>query len=172
MEMYKDINLHEYLYNDVMTELNKKFWNDFDFHRDKMSSVFSKIKNIKWLEVNSDVYDKLINTIKKTHKHPLLECSRYSHRTYTKCYPNHDECYECFKYWCTDCNKGSNSMYSSCNGKRCIRFFEGIPIFSPMLFEIKDKDTPKRIYIFKNDTDFFLDNYKKVTLKNREMYGF
>ena len=152
-------NVYEYIYKNVLNELNKKFWNDFDYHRDRMSTVFSKIKNIKWIEVDNEFYNDI------GVKSPLLECSRYSHRTYEKCYPNSTECYECFKYWCCDCNKGSNSMYFSCNGKRCSRFFNSIP----KIFEIKSK--LKRIYVFKNTSyDFFSD--KKINLINKEIYGF
>lgn len=162
---FKDINLYEYVYEDVMRELNRKFWKDFDYHREKMYKVFSKIKNIKWVEVDNDLYNKIIYSNSDTRDHPILECSRYSHRTYDKCYPNSDECYECFKYWCCDCDKGSNSMYFSCNGKKCIRFFDTIP----KIFEIKS--TAKRIYIFKNSNYDFLDD-KKIILRDREMYGF
>ena len=146
-----------------MSELNKKSWKDFDYHREKMAGVFSKIKNIKWIEVDNDVYNKL-KYHSDTNEHPLLECSRYSHHKYEKCYPSFDDCYECFKYWCGDCSKGSNSMYFSCNGKRCTRFFENIP----MIFEVKS--IKKRIYIFKNNNDWFSDT-KKI-LRDREMYGF
>ena len=36
--------MNKYNYDLVMNELTKKFWSDFDKHRDSMSSVFYKIK--------------------------------------------------------------------------------------------------------------------------------
>jgi len=165
MFTFKDINVYEYMYQDVMIGLNKKFWKDFDYHRDKMFKVFSKIKNIKWIEIDTDFYNRITNFNLDSEKN-LLESSRYSHPINNKCYPNpnSDECYECFKYWCCDCGKGSNSMYFSCNGKKCTRFFESIP----KIFEIKS--IAKRIYIFKNDNvGYSLD---KIILKDKAMYGY
>ena len=159
---FNKINEYKYMYKNVMEELDKKFWKDFDYHRQKMSSVFAKIKNIKWIEVDNNEYNKII---RYEPENSFLECSRYCHYTYKKCYPNFDECYECFKYWCGDCSKGTNSMYSSCNGKRCRTFLEN----NPIIFEIKN--TSKRIYIFKNDNTDWLASNKK-TLINRAIYGF
>ena len=93
----------------------------------------------------------------------MLECSRYCHYSYDKCYPNSEECQECFKYWCGCCGKGTNSMYSSCNGKRCIEFLKSI---SQLFTNNKD-----RIYVFEYKNNYFPLDVKKIP-RDRETYGF
>jgi len=165
VNMSKNMDFEEYMnkynYNLVLNNLLKKFWTDFDYHRDRMSSVFSKIDKITWIEINGDLYENINNTPKCV----LLECSRYCHRSYDKCYPNSDECHECFKYWCGCCGKGSNSMYFTCNGKRCTDFLNTIHgLFT---------NTTKRIYVFKrkNNSWDLLTERKKLP-RDKETYGY
>ena len=159
LSIKKNMDFEEYNYNIAMNELTEKFWTDFDLHRNRMSNVFSKIEQISWIEVDGYLYEKIINTPKSC----FLECSRYCHRSYDKCYPNYTECYECFKYWCMSCGKGSNSMYFNCDGKKCIDYLKTIP-------GLFDNNT-KRMYVFeyKNKYDFF---ERKKILRDKETYGY
>ena len=158
----KNMDFQEYMnnynYDLVMNELTRKFWTDFDNHRDRMSSVFSKIEQISWIEVDGELYENILNTLNTC----FLLPSRYHH--IGKCYPSSDECYDCFKYWCVSCGKGSNSMYFKCNGKKCMSYLKTMP----SLFD----NITKRMYVFeyKNNLDFF--NQKKRIPRDKETYGY
>jgi hypothetical protein len=157
-------NYEEYMnkhrYNEVLNQLTRKFWSDFDYHRERMIGVFNRIAKISWIDIDNNLYNKIL--IKRYEFGLLL--SRYSHYSYDKCFPNSEECHECFKYWCACCDKGTNSMYSSCNGKRCIMYLKTIP----NLFI----NTNKRMYVYDNkENNFFLMERKKI-LRDRETYGY
>jgi len=108
-------SLERYNFDIVLNQLTRSFWSDLDFHRFYMQDSFEKIKNISRIRVNRDVY----------HSLNPLETARYSHFSEEdKCFPNKDSCYRCFKYFCPICNKGTNSMFAHCCGKRCLKFLK------------------------------------------------
>ena len=152
--------INEYNYCIVMDELTKKSWTDFDYHRYYIRDSLDKIKNVHWIEVDDEVYNKILKY------KPGLESSRYGHYSFKKCYPSPEDCHECFKYWCSSCGKGSNSMYHCCTSKKCITFFEKIP----EVFVINTQK--KRIQVFKYSSDFRHLLGEKRTIRNKDTYNF
>ena len=165
MNIFKNMDIKEYIakqnYAYAMNELTKKFWTDFDHHRDRMFSVFSKIEKISWIAVDYDLYTKIVNP--PINNFSQLECSRYCHQSYDKCYPSSYDCHECFKYWCGCCEKGSNSMYFRCNGKICMDFLNSIPELV--------KNNGRRIHVFERKKEWDFLERKKI-LRDKEIYGY
>ncbi len=149
-----------------MQQLTRKFWTDFDFHRNKFESTLNKIKNITWVEVDSNKYNSLKN---KEERRDLFSCmlrsSRYDHGT-SKCFPTSSTCHRCYKYFCPCCNEGSNSMYlEACTNIRCLR---AIHKYNSSLFEIES--TPQSIYMLSTES---MDSYfNKKTFCSKDVYGY
>ena len=67
--------MNKYKYTNVLNELTKKFWTDFDYHRERMTSTLNKLEQIIWIEIDYDLCKKITNPIKQ---YNMLECSRYT----------------------------------------------------------------------------------------------
>jgi hypothetical protein len=155
-------------YNCVLNDIRKKFWGSFDYHRDAMTSTLYRIKNIKWVSVNSIEYDKIIDKINNTVDYTKLLGSTYCHRQLDKCFPNSKECIECYKYHCFNCGAGTNSYYSTCREFRCASFIEQLP---SSIYATEDTKNLRHIYYFKNE-NYFEDFEPKKLLRSRDTYGF
>ena len=68
--------IHQYCFYPVLKEIEKKFWTEIDFHKDKIESCLYKIRNINWIVVDNDKYNSVYFP-KKTFEKPCLEMSRY-----------------------------------------------------------------------------------------------
>ena len=140
----KEFNFHKYKFMSIERSLKKKFMSDFEKHKIAMTSVLSKIRKVKWVEVEEDEYESLFR--KKENNIYTLLMSRYSHRTFDECYPNSNECIECFKYHCFHCGQGTNCMYGgSCSEARCSSNINMYP---------QNIKNPKKIFIFYSNHHF------------------
>jgi len=160
MISFKNNIINEYNFRAVMDELTKKSWTDFDYHRYNIRDCLNKIKNVYWIEVDDEFYNKILR------RGSGLESSRYGHYSFKKCYPSSEDCHECFKYWCSACGKGTNSMYPCCTSKKCITFFEKFP----EVFVINTRK--KRIQVFKYSSDFHHILEKKIHIRDKDTYNF
>jgi hypothetical protein len=135
----KEFNFHKYKFMSIGRSLKKRFMSDFEKHRTAMAGVLSKIGKIKWVVIEKDQYERLFcKKDKENNIHSLL-MSRYSHRTLDECYPNSNECIECYKYHCFHCGEGTNCMYGGCcSESRCS---------SNINLCIENIKNPKKIYI-------------------------
>lgn len=155
-----DSNLfsHRIFFSDVLRELERRNWKDFDFHRNKYISSLNKIKHIQWFDVDTEKYEKMFTRVSG------LRSSRYGHYTYTKCFPSSSTCSECYKYFCPCCDDGTNCMYGEyCINKRC-----SLTINSNYsdIFNIISR--PKHVYMYTAQDNFF---EKPPSLCSREIYG-
>jgi len=105
------------------------------------------------VSVNSEAYDDFATL------QPCLLSSSYGHYRYKECFPSPNECNECWKYSCSRCAKGSNSMYTVCDNQNCLNYTEK---HMPSLTKDMTKDNKKDIYLV--DT--------RVRLKDDEVEGY
>ena len=147
----KEFNRHKYKFVNIDRSLKKRFLSDFQKHRISMASVLSKIGKIKWVIIEKEEYDRLFfyeknkspqETIIKMF--PEIKCnltmSTYSHITLDECYPNSNECIECYKYHCSHCGEGTNCMYGGgCYNIRCV---------TNINLHRENIKNPKKIFIF------------------------
>ena len=143
---------HSFMFTPTLINIVRNKWSDIDHHRNNMASTFYKIKNIKWIKVDSDKYDDFIgiNRTDNSLGMPVLTSSRYCH--IGKCHPNYHECIKCFKYNCIHCGEGTNSMYGGRCSKRS-RCSKMIDCYPELLTNVIK---PRRIYIFKNEDFLFM----------------
>jgi len=142
---YDDRYFHAVFYKQVLKELEKKSWTEFDFHKDKMRNTLCKIRGIKWVVVDQDKYNRVYFPEKMSVKPYIgLTMSRYGHRSLgDKCYPNSKDCIECFKYHCGACGEGTNCMYGGhCSSRRCANTIDNMSFLQNNII------IPKRVYVF------------------------
>jgi hypothetical protein len=142
---YDDRYFHSIFYKPVIKELEKKSWDDIDFHKEKMMNTLCKIKRIRWVVVDEDKYKRVFFPEKiNVRSPPGLTMSRYGHTTIGEaCYPNSKECTECFKYHCGACGEGTNSLYgSNCSSRRCADTINNMSFLQNSIV------IPKRVYVF------------------------
>lgn len=150
---------HKLFFYNVLKNIERLKWKEFDFHREKYTSSLNRINNIRWYTVDKEKYDKMF-----TGKTSMLRSSRYCHRTYTNCFPSSSTCYECYKYFCSCCGEGTNCMYGeSCTNKRCS---STINKHYKDIFNIESE--PKNVYMYTPQNKFF----DKPSLCSREIYGY
>lgn len=163
MNEYDNLFYHKLSFSDVLKDLERINWKDFDFHRIKYITSLNKIKNINWYEVDKEKYEKLF--VKDLSKPTILRSSRYGHYTYKKCFPSSSTCYECYKYFCPCCDDGTNSIYGeSCMNKRCS---STINKHYSDIFNITSTSKYVYMYTTSKDTCFL----KPPSLCSREIYG-
>ena len=136
-------------FRDVMDDIVKRSWGSFELHRHSMKFNFHKIKNIRWIDLDEVEYEKLfvnIESVEEDYKPFLLCSSVYIHTSLDKCFPSNKDCIECYKYFCFNCGRGTNSYYSGCDEFRCAT---NIDLLSPKLFDIVSR--AKRVYYFRNE---------------------
>ena len=103
----QDVNHHF----KVGSWLAKMFYDDVLHPK---SRYFVKVK----VFVNSEKYKEFINMPR------CLLSSSYSHYTLKECYPSSRDCMECWKYWCSFCTEGSNSVYGACDSIDCLYYMK------------------------------------------------
>lgn len=153
----KEFNIHKHKFVNIDRSLKKKFLSDFEKHRIAMAGVLSKIGKIKWVVIENDEYERLFffeknNMPQETiiNMSPEIKCSltmsTYSHTTLDECYPNSNECIECYKYHCSHCGEGTNCMYGGgCYNVRCA---------SNINLHSENIKNPKKIFIFYSNHNF------------------
>lgn len=150
----------------VLTDIRKRFWGPFDYHRDAMTPTLCKIKKIKWASVDAEEYNKIIERVNNTVDYTKLLGSTYCHRELDKCFPSSKECVECYRYHCFDCGAGAFSYYSKCGEFRCWGFIQQLPS------SIYNTENPKHLYYFKNE-NYSLQHLEQKNLpRPRDTYGF
>ena len=119
------------------------------------------------VSVNSEAYDDFVRLP------PCLLSSSYGHSSYKQCFPTPDECNECWKYSCSRCAKGSNSMYTICDNQNCLNYMGK---YMPSLTKDMTEHNKKDIYLvdsrvrLKDDeveeyTSGLEDNYRLVRIR-------
>jgi hypothetical protein len=61
--MTSNHEISKYIYSIVMDELKQNNYSDLDKHRNKFLSSLNKIKNIVWVEVDSQKYNTVKNIV-------------------------------------------------------------------------------------------------------------
>jgi len=151
-----------------------KLKNGFYLHRMKFFLTLNKIKNIRWVELDGQKYEKIFESTdcdvscdyedESNTLPPPLQRARYGH--YSKCYPTSSTCLYCFKYFCPCCDEGSNSLYGQkCKNRRCLSFLNKC---HPELFDIESY--VKKTFVYTESKDFTLDD--SVSFCPKEIYGY
>jgi hypothetical protein len=156
--------VHKYLFSNVLSELERKNWTDFDFHRVRFIPTLSKLKNVEWIEVDAVKYEQVISPVVS---HNFLRSSTYGHYRFVKCFPTSRTCTECYKYFCICCSEGSNCMFGEkCRTKRCSKMLNS---YHPEIYDIESYK--KRVFVYTSKKyDFFTD--RKESICSREIYGY
>jgi len=160
--------VHGISFSYVLSELERKKWTDFDFHRNRFIPTLDRIKNVEWIEVDAVKYDRVINpVITQNENHCFLRSSTYGHYSFVKCFPTSRTCTECYKYFCICCSEGTNCMF----GEKCItiRCSKMLNSYHPEIYDIESYKKRVFVYTSKND-DFFTD--RKESICSREIYGY
>ena len=160
------IIMQKITFNSVLTDIRKRFWGPFDYHRDAMTPTLYKIKKIKWISVDIEEYNKIIESVNNTVDYTKLLGSTYCHREIDKCFPSSKECIECYKYHCFNCGTGAFSYHSKCGEFRCWSFIEQLPS------SIYITENPKHVYYFKNENYLLQDLEEKILPRSIDTYGF
>ena len=157
---------HKIYFSQVLRDIERKSWNDFDFHRNSFMATLFKIKLIKWVVVDSKKYDKINEKNKEWGSMPMLRSSTYGHRTFTKCFPSSSKCRECYKYFCVCCGEGTNCMYGEkCLDRRCSNTLDN---YYPEIYEINSEN--KRVFMYAHPV--YDISGKKPSFCSRELYGY
>ena len=149
--------IHNICFIPILRDIEKKGWTEIDYHKDKMRSCLNKIRHIDWILVDENKYNSVYFPEKITDEHPPgLTMSRYSHRTLgDDCYPNSNECIECFKYHCICCGEGTNCMCGGyCSSRRCSNTINRMSFLRERII------IPMRVYVFDYSRDSLSDNLK------------
>jgi hypothetical protein len=163
--MFSDLSLHKMLSSQVLRDIERKKWNNFDFHRDSFMSTLAKLKLVKWAVVDSEKYDKVNEKPKEWGSMAMLRSSKYGHRTFTKCFPSPSKCWECYKYFCGCCGEGTNCMYGEkCLDRRCSSTLDKYP----EIYQIDSE--PKRVFMY--GSRVYDIQGKKPSVCSRELYGY
>jgi hypothetical protein len=167
--MFSKESLHKMFFSYTLRNIERRKWIDFDFHREAFIPTLCKLNMIKWVEVDSEKYDKIFIHAPDTEMDVtrcMLRSSRYGHYTFTKCFPSSSTCQECFKYFCPCCEEGTNCMYGERHfNRRCSNI---IDTYYPEIYDIET--VPKRVFIYSQPI-FLLDD-KRPVVCSREIYGY
>jgi len=165
---------HSLFYLDVLRNIERRNWNDFDYHRNEFTPTLNKIKRIKWIEVDKEKYNKVFKAESDVLYDDysvcniLLRSSRYSHYSLSKCYPNSRTCQECYKYFCPCCDSGTNCMYGEkCLDKRCLTTIDK---YYKDICKVETESQNVFVYSYEDSFDFL--NNKKQSVCQREIYGY
>ena len=158
-----NLSLHKIFFSNVLRDIERRKWKDFDFHRLNFTSSLEMIKGVKWIEVDNKKYDKIFAP---EYFNPFsLRSSRYSHRSFDKCFPTSSTCHECYKYFCACCGSGTNCMYGErCLDRRCSVTIDGN---YKDLYEIESQ--PIRVFAYSTST---FDMFDRLSICPREVYGY
>jgi hypothetical protein len=110
-------NMEEFLRERITDDIFRRFkvgsWIANRFYDDVLhpkSRYYVKLR----VFVNSGRYEEF------TDRPTFLLSSTYAHFTLKECYPSPQDCMECWRYWCSCCSRGSNSMYGVCDSTDCM----------------------------------------------------